>query len=195
MMYNVGTTRELSHIFFVLTYYMLERKSNRLPGFDYSTSHYYFITICVNRLLPKLGEVLKGKMVLNNYGNIVEEKLLDLPLKYFYVELDEFIIMPNHVHAIMIIDRTNVSTNSDNRTSLDLSLQPKIKFSSELVGVFKTTSSKAIHESGLMDFKWQRSFYDRIVRNEKELYNIRKYIQQNPLKWDIEKSDVENLDL
>ena len=174
---------------------MLERKRNRLPGFDYSNSHYYFITICVNRMLAKLGEVLKGKMVLNNYGNIVEEKLFDLPHKYLYVELDEFIIMPNHVHAIMIIDRQNVSALSETRTSHDLSLPPKIKSLPELVGVFKTTSSKAIHETGLLDFKWQRSFYDRIIRNENELYNIRKYISQNPLKWEIEKCVVENLDL
>jgi putative transposase len=174
---------------------MLERKRNRLPGFDYSTSQYYFITMCVNSMLPILGEVAESKMMLNNYGNLVGNKLLDLPQKYPYVELDEYIIMPNHVHAIMIIDKANVSTFSDTGTSLDLSLHPKIKSVSELVGVFKTTSSKAIHESGLLNFKWQRSFYDRIIRNEKELYNIRKYINQKPLKWEIEKCVVENLDL
>ena len=174
---------------------MLERKRNRLPGFDYSANHYYFITVCVNHMLPVLGKILEEKMVLNNYGNIVKEKLLDLPQKYLYVELDGFIIMPNHVHAIMIIDRTNVLTLSDIRTSHDLSLPTKIKPLSELIGVFKTTSSKAVHETGLIDFKWQRSFYDRIIRDEKEFYNIRKYINQNPLKWEIEKCVVENLDL
>jgi putative transposase len=181
------------------------RKRNRLLEFDYSTSNYYFITICVNHLLPKLGEVLEGNMILNDYGSIVKEKLSDLPNKYNYVDLDEFVIMPNHVHSIIIIDRANAPTvlsvakklspDYSTQTSLDLSLQPKIKPLSELVGVFKTTSSKAIHEAGLHDFKWQRSFYDRIVRNEKELYNIRKYVNQNPLKWEIEKCDVENLDL
>jgi hypothetical protein len=77
-----------------------------------------------------------------------------------------------------------------------LSLQTKIKIKSlsEIIGVFKTTSSKEIHQKGLINFKWQRSFYDRIIRNEKELYQIRKYIRQNPLKWEIEKG-IDNLDI
>ena len=77
-----------------------------------------------------------------------------------------------------------------------LSLQPhiKIKSLSELVGAFKTKSSKEIHKLGYSTFKWQRSFYDRIIRDEKELYNIRKYIKQNPLRWEIE-NIPENLDI
>ncbi len=83
-------------------------------------------------------------------------------------------------------------------TSRDLSLQPaciKIKSLSELVGAFKTISSKEIHQSGFKDFRWQRSFYDHIIRNEKSLYKIRQYIQQNPLRWEIEKDMIENLEI
>jgi REP element-mobilizing transposase RayT len=129
--------------------------------------------------------------MLNQYGQIVEKKLDWLMNQYFYVEIDSSIVMPNHIHAIIIIDPTNVGTSRD----LSLQSNHKIKSLSELVGAFKTVSSKAIHLAGLKEFKWQRSFYDRIIRNEKELYNIRTYIQQNPLKWDIEKSLPENLDI
>ena len=71
--------------------------------------------------------------------------------------------------------------------------KPKIKSLSELIGAFKTMSSKELHQKGLKEFKWQRSFYDRIIRNEKELYQIRKYIEQNPLSLEIANQLPENL--
>ena len=78
--------------------------------------------------------------------------------------------MPNHFHIIIIINPENVGTGCD------LSLQINIKSLSSLMGVFKTSSSKLIHLNGNKEFKWQRSFYDRIIRNESELFKIRTYI-------------------
>ncbi len=185
---------------------MLQRKRNRLKEFDYSQTGYYFITICTDGMIEYFGNIQNSEMQLNTYGNIVLNKLKELSNRYSYTELDEFVIMPNHVHVIMIIDNFSVGVGtalepSDNKlnvngTGRDLSLQKQIKTKSlsELIGVFKTTSSKEIHQMGLINFKWQRSFYDRVVRNEKELYQIRKYIRQNPLKWEIEK-DLDNLDI
>ena len=72
--------------------------------------------------------------------------------------------------------------------------EQKIKSLSELIGAFKTKSSKEIHIAGAIKFKWQRSFYDRIIRNEDELIKIRKYIRENPLSWEIDK-EIENLNL
>jgi len=69
----------------------------------------------------------------------------------------------------------------------------KIKPLSELIGAFKTTSSKLIHQNGLSEFQWQRNYYDRIIRNEKELEKIRKYIFENPLKWELDRNNPENL--
>ncbi|AFH50431.1 Hypothetical protein IALB_2728 [Ignavibacterium album JCM 16511] len=66
---------------------------------------------------------------------------------------------------------------------------------SSIVGSFKSAVSIIIHKNGYKDFQWQLRFYDRIIRNEKELYQIRKYIEQNPLKWDIGKNNPENLQL
>ena len=87
--------------------------------------------------------------------------------------------MPNHFHGIITIVGTG----------RDLSLQPKTKSLSELVGAFKTTSSKRIHQLGMPSFQWQRSFYERIVCNDDELRRIREYIQTNPLRWEL---DIEN---
>jgi len=77
------------------------------------------------------------------------------------------------------------------------SLQKQIKrFSlSNIIGSFKSAVSNKIHKIGYNQFQWQPRFYERIIRNEKELYRIRKYIEQNPLKWDIEKNNPENLEL
>lgn len=168
---------------------MGDRKRNRLKEFDYSQGYWYFVTVCVKDMFTYFGKVENTKMILNKYGEIVEERIKWLQQHYKYVEIDSYVIMPNHFHAIIIIAPSNVGTTRE------LSLQCKIKSLSELVGALKTTSSKDIHRAGLSNFKWQRSFYDRIIRTEKELYQIRKYIKQNPLKWDIEKSTPTNLDL
>ncbi len=168
---------------------MRQRKHNRLKEFDYSQTGYYFITICTDKMINFFGDVINSDMKLNRYSSIVKNRLTLLQKNYPYVMLDEFVIMPNHVHVILVIDRSSVGTTRE------LSLPIKAKSLSGLVGVFKTTSSKEIHNSGLLEFKWQRSFYDRVIRNEKELYQIKKYIIQNPLKWEIEKETTENIEL
>ena len=100
--------------------------------------------------------------------------------QYTYVELDAYVIMPNHFHGI-------ISIVGNGR---DRSLQ-KIKPLPELVGAFKTTSSKLIHKAGFTEFRWQKSFYDHIIRNETSLLRIREYIANNSLQWHL---DIENRD-
>ncbi len=151
------------------------RKQNRLRIWDYSTPHWYFVTICTQNHREWFGNIDEGKMHLNEFGGIVQKQWLWLKGKYNYINLDEFIVMPNHFHGIIIITEDNVGAGRDlpenivqrkKRTSPDLSLQKsvKIKSLSELIGVFKTTSSKLIHRSGFPDFSWQRSYYDHIIR-------------------------------
>ena len=102
--------------------------------------------------------------------------------QYPYVMLDDFVVMPNHIHGIVnIVDYV--------RDGRDRPLHSKIKSISDLLGAFKTTSSKRIHEAGVISFQWQRSFFERIVRNDLELNRIREYIRTNPSRWEL---DVEN---
>ncbi len=161
------------------------RKRNRLEGYDYSLGGYYFVTICVKERFDFFGRIKNEKMFLNEYGKIVSSAWLDLPNHYFNCELDYYVIMPDHVHGIIIIDNT---LKKKNDKSVNYSL-------SEIIRGFKTFSSKRINEKLKIDkkFRWQKSFYDRIIRSENELYFIRNYIQLNPLKWDIEKNHLENL--
>ena len=81
-----------------------ERKLNRLSGFDYSNSGYYFVTICTKNRINYFGNIVDGQMILNTYGQIVEQQWTWLQKQYKYVELDEYVIMPNHIHGIVVID-------------------------------------------------------------------------------------------
>src|SRR5262245_16906914 len=156
---------------------MRARKHNRLLDYDYTQPGAYFITTVVNGRQNTFGEVRDGKIQLTQYGQILVEQWHWLHRQYPATTLDEFVVMPNHVHGIIII----VGTGHEE------SIQPKPL--SELVGAFKTTTSKRIHQLGMLSFQWQRSFYDRIIRNEVELNRIRQYIQTNPMRWDL---DIEN---
>ncbi len=164
-----------------------QRKPNRLRNFNYSSSGYYFVTICIKDRQEYFGNVINNKMVINKFGKIVNSQWLWLKKQYInFVDMDEFTIMPNHFHGILIIK--NILTPVG--TGLDLSLQIKCLSLSNIIGAFKTTSSKYIHQAGLNSFKWQRSFYDHIIRNEYSLFKIREYIRNNPRKWN---EDKENL--
>lgn len=144
-----------------------------MKGFDYSSDGYYFVTICTEDKISVFGQITEGKMILNTFGEIVINSWLWLPQQYEYVFLDEFTLMPNHFHGILII--------RNERNGRDRSLP--VKPLSQLIGAFKTVSSKAIHNAGKSDFRWQKSFHDHIIRDEKGLFRIRKYIQNNALKW------------
>jgi len=159
-----------------------KRKRNRLQEYDYSNSGFYFITICIRNRNNFFCSIKNGNNILNDFGKIVEKRWKDLPSHYKNCELDFFIIMPDHIHGIVMVNNS-LDTESKNHSL------------SEIIRGFKTFSSKEINQVTRNEakFQWQKSFYDRIIRNEKELYEIRKYIEQNPTKWDIEKNNPENL--
>jgi REP element-mobilizing transposase RayT len=156
------------------------RKRTRLKEYDYSNNAYYFITICVNDKSEVFGKVENNSVILNDYGLIIEKNLLYLMERFKSVEIDYYVIMPNHFHVIIILD----NENDESKISI-----------SNIIGAFKSITAIELHKMGLTDFKWQRSFYDRIIRDEKELFNIRQYIEQNPLRWELEKEDPGNLEM
>ena len=192
------------------------RKLNRLKDYDYSQEGYYFVTTCTKNHEHFFGKIENDKIILNKYGEIVERQWLWLENQYNYINLDVYIIMPNHFHGILIIshsrDRSRpvptmgkpvptmgkpvpttmgkpVPTMGKPVPAMGKPVPAKkIKTLSELIGAFKTTSSKLIHQNGLINFAWQRSFYDHIILDPKSLFNIRKYIKNNPPKWALEQT-------
>ena len=169
------------------------RKPNRLPEFDYSTDNLYFITSCVHNRVCCFGEIRNKVMMINKYGEIAERQWQWLSNHYPYVFSHAFVVMPNHIHLIIEIKsggtRCDVGTGREFvGTGRDLSLHrdpslPKIKSIPELIGAYKTTTSKQIHLAGMSNFAWQRSFFDRIIRDDVAYYNIKRYILSNPSKW------------
>lgn len=165
-----------------------ERKSNRSKGYNYSQNGWYFVTVCTAVQKSYFGRMKSEKIILNKYGQIIQDRWLWLQKQYNYVRVDEYIIMPNHIHGILIIDFCDSRDNS----RLVPTKAKKIKTLSELIGAFKTTSSELIRQNRLLNFKWHRSFYDHIIRSEKSLTNVRNYIQSNPLKWDLDENNLKN---
>ncbi|MGA9638385.1 transposase, partial [Flavobacterium sp.] len=114
-------------------------------------------------------------MFRNEFGEIAHRQFEWLENQYEYVILHSFIIMPNHAHAIIEIDSNTIKDP-------DI----KIKSLSELIGAYKTTSSKFIRRSGLVDFAWHRSFHDHIIRNENSYHRIDDYIITNAARWNVD---------
>jgi len=179
-----------------------------MKGYDYSQDNLYFVTSCVKGRVCCFGGITDGKMMLNEYGKIAEQQWHWLGEQYPYIVLHEFVVMPNHIHGIIEIKRANVvGTGRDLSPRGDLSLQQpdpslqqhdpslqhdssvsiKIKSLSELMGAYKTTSSKKIHLLGYEAFQWQRSFHDHIIRDEKSYETISNYISNNPALWEQDK--------
>ena len=159
--------------------------SARLKDWDYSSAWWYYVTINTKDHKEFFGEIVDGKMKLNSLGLICEDIWKSIPQHYKLVELDYHVIMPNHVHGIIILNPVE--------TGHAPSLPKSTNTLSNIVGSFKSAVTKSIRENGHKIFAWQPRFYDRIIRNEKELFRIRKYIEQNPLRWGIDKEKNENI--
>jgi len=164
------------------------RRSIRLRDYDYSQPGAYFATICTKDRQCLFGDVIGGEMRLNEFGQIVEYCWEWLENQYEYVELDAYVVMPNHLHGIILImdDRRRGGSRTAPTT--------KRKSLGRLIGAFKTVSTKSINKTrGIPNsVVWQRNYYEHVIRNEDELNEIREYIANNPLKWE---SDEENPDV
>ena len=167
------------------------RHSIRLTGFGYSQSGFYFITICSHNHNCLFGKIENGQMRLNKFGEIVHFEWYRSADIRHEIDFDEFGIMPNHVHGIVIITNGNIAVGAHGRAPQhdapqhDAPLRRKPKSLGSFVAGFKCTVTKQINEirqtPGIP--VWQRNYYDHIIRNENELNRIRKYIIENPLKW------------
>jgi len=149
-----------------------------LKGYNYSQAGAYFITICVQGKQCLLGKVVDGKMRLNEIGSMVEKCWLGISSHYPNVSLDVFTIMPNHMHGIIVID----SVGANNY----LPLHGTSKTIGAMVRGFKIGVTKWIRQNTLIKPFWQRNYYEHIIRDARELKTIREYIQNNPLKWELD---------
>ena len=164
------------------------RRSIRLKGYDYSQPGWYFITICTQNREMMFGDVVDGEMIMNSGGDITKKCWFDIPVHFPNVCLDEFVIMPNHLHGIInIIENVNDNYVGAKNISPLLQNDKKIKSPSKTIGSiirgFKIGVTKWFRKNTDVYNIWQRNYYEHIIRDEPELNRIRKYILENPLKW------------
>ena len=166
------------------------RRSIRLKGYDYSQAGAYFVTICTQNRELLLGEIVNGTMRVNPFGEIANACWDDLPRHYPYVKLDTFVVMPNHVHAI-------IGLADDAIAGADFNPAPAGTRHglAEIVRAFKTFSARRINilRNTLGTPVWQRNYYEHVVRDETDLNNIRQYVINNPVKWEEDKNNPRNL--
>lgn len=170
------------HCFMILK----QRKPNRLKNFDYSDNGWYFVTICTEDRQEYFGNIANNKINFNEYGKIINNCWVEIPQHFNNVKLDEYQIMPNHVHGIVIIVGAGLS-------------RPIL---GQIIGYFKYQSTKYINDFVMKGSDnptptenkikqiFQRSFYDYIIRNEFSLNRIRHYIKDNPKNWDEDRNNL-----
>ncbi len=157
------------------------RRSIRLQGYDYSLNGMYFITLCTQNHECLFGKIADGVMRLSEIGHIVTDSWEWLGEQYDHVELDEWVIMPNHFHGIIFI----TDGKGGSRTAPTATHRKPV---GRLIGAFKTVSTRHINElKNAPGAKlWQRNFWEHVVRNESELSHLREYIRNNPAKWEFD---------
>jgi putative transposase len=213
--------------------------STRLEGWNYSWSGYYFVTVCTKKRICHFGDVIGEEMQLSEVGKIVEQEWLRTMKIRNNVYLDEFIVMPNHLHGIVIIkndflvethcdydvlkphmvethcnaslrkeclNNRNIHCDASLREEPDLfedaysrernfknKFGPQRNNLSSIIRGFKGSATKKIHKLGFLDFKWQSKFYDRVIRDEDELWRVREYIDNNPAQWEADRNNPINI--
>jgi len=192
-----------------------QRRSIRLKGYDYATPGAYFVTVCTHERECLFGDIVDGVMRLNEAGRMVNTVWDEIPAHYPGIDVDAFIVMPNHIHGIVAIvgaaprgrpgpEPSNVTVGAAPRgrpgsepskngqpqgvapTAVGLSLP-------EVVNRFKTMTTKryadGVKQNGWPVFPgklWQRNYYERVIRNVNELSAIREYITRNPQQWSMD---------
>lgn len=154
--------------------------SSRLPGYDYGADGWYFVTICTKNRLHYFGEIILethdcASLRPTATGMIANEYWLQIPQHYPFVQLDAFVIMPDYIHGILFFnnhDKTDWKPNEFGAQSRNLGA---------VVRGFKSSVKRNTNQNNI-DFAWQPRFHDRIIRSQKELDAVRKYIELNPVK-------------
>lgn len=166
-------------------------KSTRLKGWDYSSEGFYFITICTYNRNQYLGQIINGKMELSEIGVIVEKYWHEIPRHYKNISLDSFVIMPNHLHGIIIV---NFKMPVDTCHGMYLPLtnvfsKPIAGSISIIINQFKSAVKRHCNKNNHPYFRWQSRFYDSIIKDEYHLHNVRNYIINNPANWGFDKNN------
>jgi putative transposase len=189
--------------------------SARLKNWDYRNNGAYFITICTKNRTHFFGEINNGKMQLSEIGELAHKFWAEIPQHFPFVKLDAYVVMPNHTHGILIIDKNDAEIRNDENNLADIpdsddtvqtlqcnvsivnkignekntqmkKISPKPGSISTIIRSYKSATTKFARKINI-DFEWQTRFHDHIIKNDASFYNIHHYILNNPQKWEADK--------
>lgn len=187
-------------------YDLPDRHSARLQSYDYRQPGYYYVTICVTHRQCLLSSIVNAQIHLSSAGSVIQSEWNKLPERFQHVRLDQYVIMPNHFHGIVIFEGPQaLSENMDEshiptrfrqyingteqiqRMSLDSShhttKNSELPILGEVIRTFKEASTYHIRKTVHPDFAWEGRLYDHVIRNIADLARVRNYIFNNPASW------------
>ena len=167
------------------------RKQIRLKKYNYSDAGWYFVTICTKDMECIFGNLINKQVYLNKFGEIVKQYWIEIQKHFNNVELDDYVIMPNHIHGIIVIHNVKPFVGAGfPRPSLG-----------QIIGYFKYQITKQINilkgsgnptptKQHIIKQIFQRLYYDHVIRNEPDLFRIRQYIRDNPMDWNEDRNNI-----
>jgi len=155
-----------------------KRKNIRLKYYNYAENGYYFVTICTKNKECCFGEITSGKMLLSDYGKNAYNEIVSLKNHYQNIEIDKFVIMPNHIHCIIIVGTEHETSDAATDAGRNTGAASGAPTVGNIVRGYKSGVSRKCGFS-----VWQRGYYEHIIRNEKDYQEIYGYIENNPAKW------------
>lgn len=167
--------------------------SARWAAWDYASNAAYFITICTARREHYFGAVTNGTMTLTPVGQAAMDCWNEIPAHFPFVVLDEFVVMPNHVHGILVIDKPSATVGTQNAYTVETQnfaslpsssnrFGPQSQNLASIVRGYKIGVTQYAHQNDI-PFSWQDRYHDHVIRNEGEYNRIRQYICENPQRW------------
>jgi len=176
-------------------------ESARLKGWDYASAGWYFVTICTQNREPYFGEVIDQEMRLSPIGEIACQFWSEIPQhSSSNIQVDTFVVMPNHVHGIIVIEDVNGRDGARRDGACTVStrstmskISPKAGSLGAIVRSYKSAVTRWARMNQQPFFDWQARFFDHIIRDEKGLNKIRDYIATNPARWDTDRNNLANL--
>ena len=168
-------------------------ESTRLKGWDYAAAGWYFVTICTRGREHFFGQVVEADVQLTDIGDIGSQYWYDIPKHFPSADVDEFVVMPNHVHGIVVIKHSVETPHVASLPAGNKFGPLKPGSLSKIVQAYKAAVTRWCRQNNHLEFDWQPRFYDHVVRDEKTLKAIRQYIAANPAKWEFDRDKQENV--
>jgi len=156
-------------------------ESTRLTAWDYSLRGWYFVTLCTEDKKCSLGRTANGQIVLSDAGRIAETEMKAVSSHYVNVVIDRYVVMPNHVHALIVIEGDHIYSPVETRLAASPARTHGLL--SQIVGSYKAGVSRICHAKGISGFAWQSRFHDHVLRSNASVNAVREYIEHNPRNW------------